>query len=40
MYEPLDRRKTNVTAAMFDGPDPKTIVPIRPKRPPRRRRCS
>jgi hypothetical protein len=29
MYEPLDRRKTNVTAAIFDGPDSKAIVPVR-----------
>ncbi|MFO1094435.1 MAG: PSD1 and planctomycete cytochrome C domain-containing protein [Planctomycetaceae bacterium] len=29
IYEPVDRRQTNVTAAMFDAPDPKAIVPIR-----------
>lgn len=29
LYEPLDRRKVNVTAAMFDGPDAKAIVPSR-----------
>ena len=29
MYEALDRRKTDVTAAIFDGPDSKAIVPIR-----------
>ncbi|MCE9532254.1 MAG: PSD1 and planctomycete cytochrome C domain-containing protein [Planctomycetes bacterium] len=29
IYEPLDRRKTNVTAAIFDGPDSKAIVPSR-----------
>lgn len=29
LYEPLDRRKVNVTAAMFDGPDSKAIVPTR-----------
>jgi hypothetical protein len=29
IYEPLDRRKTNVIAAMFDGPDTKAIVPAR-----------
>lgn len=29
MYEALDRRKTDVTAAIFDGPDSKAIVPVR-----------
>jgi hypothetical protein len=29
MYESLDRRKTDVTAAIFDGPDSKAIVPLR-----------
>lgn len=29
MYTPLDRRKTDVTAAIFDGPDSKAIVPTR-----------
>lgn len=29
MYEALDRRKTDVTAAIFDGPDSKAIVPTR-----------
>ena len=29
IYEPLDRRKANVTAAIFDGPDSKAIVPSR-----------
>lgn len=29
IYEPVDRRQTNVTAAMFDAPDPKAIVPVR-----------
>jgi len=29
VYEPIDRRSTNVTAAMFDGPDPKAIVAVR-----------
>jgi len=29
VYEPVDRRETNVTAAMFDGADPKTIVAAR-----------
>jgi hypothetical protein len=29
MYEPLDRRKTDVTSAAFDGPDSKAIVPVR-----------
>ena len=29
MYEPLDRRKIDVTAAIFDGPDSKAIVPQR-----------
>lgn len=29
MFEPLDRRKVDVTAAMFDGPDSKSIVPTR-----------
>ena len=29
IYESLDRRKTNVIAAMFDGPDSKAIVPAR-----------
>ncbi|QDU27182.1 Planctomycete cytochrome C [Anatilimnocola aggregata] len=29
MYEALDRRKTDVTAAIFDGPDSKAIVPFR-----------
>lgn len=29
VYEPVDRRETNVTAAMFDGADPKTIVAVR-----------
>lgn len=29
MYEPLDRRKTDITAAIFDGPDSKAIVPSR-----------
>ncbi|QDU27146.1 Planctomycete cytochrome C [Anatilimnocola aggregata] len=29
MYEALDRRKTDVTAAIFDGPDSKAIVPAR-----------
>ncbi len=29
MFEPLDRRKADVTASMFDGPDPKAIVPVR-----------
>ncbi len=26
IYEPLERRKVNITAAMFDGADPKSIV--------------
>ena len=29
MFDPLDRRKVDVTAAMFDGPDSKAIVPAR-----------
>ena len=29
MFEPLDRRKTDVTAGIFDGPDSKAIVPVR-----------
>lgn len=29
MFDPLDRRKTDVTAAIFDGPDSKAIVPTR-----------
>lgn len=29
IYEPLERKKSNVTAAIFDGPDPKAIVPTR-----------
>lgn len=29
MYTPLDRRKTDVTAAIFDGPDSKAILPTR-----------
>ncbi len=29
MFDALDRRKTDVTAAIFDGPDSKAIVPIR-----------
>lgn len=29
MFEPLDRRKRNVTANMFDGPDPNAMVPAR-----------
>jgi hypothetical protein len=29
IYEPLQRRQANVTAAIFDGPDPKAIVPVR-----------
>ena len=29
IYESLERRRMNVTAAMFDGPDPKSIVPAR-----------
>ena len=29
MYTPQDRRKTDLTAAMFDGPDSKAIVPTR-----------
>ncbi|MGN6135689.1 MAG: DUF1553 domain-containing protein, partial [Aureliella sp.] len=29
LYAPLDRRKTDVTATIFDGPDPKAIVPAR-----------
>ena len=29
MYEALDRRKADVTAAIFDGPDSKSIVPVR-----------
>lgn len=29
MFDPLDRRKVDVTAAIFDGPDSKAIVPAR-----------
>jgi hypothetical protein len=29
MFDALDRRKTDVTAAIFDGPDSKAIVPVR-----------
>lgn len=29
MYEALDRRKADVTASIFDGPDSKAIVPVR-----------
>jgi hypothetical protein len=29
IFEPLDRRKTDVTAALFDGPDPQAIVAVR-----------
>lgn len=29
MFDALDRRKTDVTAALFDGPDSKAIVPVR-----------
>ncbi|MBL8826123.1 MAG: PSD1 domain-containing protein [Planctomycetaceae bacterium] len=29
MFDPLDRRKTDVTAAVFDGPDSKSIVAVR-----------
>lgn len=29
MYEALERRKTDVTSAIFDGPDTKSIVPAR-----------
>jgi roadblock/LC7 domain-containing protein len=28
-FEPQDRKKANVTSAIFDGPDPKSIVPQR-----------
>ncbi|HND52023.1 MAG TPA: DUF1553 domain-containing protein, partial [Pirellulaceae bacterium] len=29
LYEPIDRRKVDLTAALFDGPDSKSIVPVR-----------
>src|SRR5262249_38371007 len=29
MFEPVERRKRNDTMAMFDGPDPKGIIPER-----------
>ena len=29
MFEPLDRRKTDVISGIFDGPDSKAIVPVR-----------
>jgi hypothetical protein len=29
IFEPLDRRKTDVVAALFDGPDPQAIVAVR-----------
>jgi hypothetical protein len=29
IFEPQDRRKTDVTAALFDGPDPQAIVAVR-----------
>ena len=29
VFEPQDRRKTDVTAALFDGPDPQAIVAVR-----------
>jgi hypothetical protein len=31
VYERIDRRETNVTAAIFDGPDAKAIVSVRPE---------
>lgn len=31
LYQPLERKKLQPTAVLFDGPDPKAIVPARPE---------